>query len=353
MYLPLLLISMMVNINVCLGYICEGDEVCINLSVAAVFTELICSGHASCAGSQFTLTCNEEKCKVFCIGHEACSSMMADMDKVESIECVGFEACERSELALLVSQDFAVKCDGPKACYMTELVAEFDESVKQGAIMKGVDCEGARACYQASLTMHRVENVKCQQFESCGRASYQLVNVAPGFQFHADGAHSFYRGTLDLLFSGAPLPYPQADVLIAEPIGRTPSPTTASPTTPAPTTPAPTTAVPTTASPTYPFDLDIGIDQIVCEGSEACLNAVINIDNESGELLVIEELKCIGWEACSNLVIDVLNGEATIKKCICDAPHPYSCTCAQGLEICQEIEGEWSQQGTDYYSCTS
>jgi len=281
------------------GFECEGDETCYGQYLDEVDVEhFICDGTATCRDIVAVLNCMEDACKTECKGDETCYGGEIAMDNAEKLECIGFEACYSLEFVAASTTDdgLEVKCEGPRTCH------DLDVEVISGRV-KSIDCRGTQACDETEwgddAPLVGVEKVECHGDDETCDADFYLEDVADGFEFIVNGDHTAPNFDLYLDFTAS-----------AE---------------------------------------DVHVDKIECEGPETCRSGDIRIDNQSGQTLVIDELLCKGFEACVYLDVIVESGAATIKKCVCDSK--YACLCATGLEICEEMEGEWEQDGTEYLSC--
>eukprot|EP00484_Ammonia_sp_Unknown_P006053 CAMPEP_0197076830 /NCGR_PEP_ID=MMETSP1384-20130603/212313_1 /TAXON_ID=29189 /ORGANISM="Ammonia sp." /LENGTH=354 /DNA_ID=CAMNT_0042515689 /DNA_START=43 /DNA_END=1108 /DNA_ORIENTATION=+ len=337
------LIVYVVNYARCQEHECEEPESCAYRDFGDNdFESLECSGLASCYGASGAFACDEgDGCEVQCTAAEACAYSYIQAAGIKQAECDAFKACMSATMDFYGTEEFVLECKGYQACagesavdsgfallpvkqeddyYIEGLSCEgvqschlsyfYIEAARKvtcdgeavcAESIEGLSCEGVQSCHLSYFYIEAARKVTCDGEAVCAESMFQIISPAEGFEFECQG---------DAACSGV-----KAGIYIER------------------------------------DDTDTKIKSITCDGNEACLESRLQIYNDNEETLVIDELRCEGWEACKYLLIQVMTGDVKIKKCICDDPSPYSCLCATGLSICEELEGEWNTAGTDTFTC--
>mmetsp|Transcript_21223 Transcript_21223/g.33939 ORF Transcript_21223/g.33939 Transcript_21223/m.33939 type:complete len:319 (+) Transcript_21223:52-1008(+) len=301
------LIVYVVNYARCQEHECEEPESCAYRDFGDNdFESLECSGLASCYGASGAFACDEgDGCEVQCTAAEACAYSYIQAAGIKQAECDAFKACMSATMDFYGTQEFVLECKGYQACAGESTVdsgfALLPVKQEDDYYIEGLSCEGVQSCHLSYFYIEAARKVTCDGEAVCAESMFQIISPAEGFEFECQG---------DAACSGV-----KAGIYIER------------------------------------DDTDTKIKSITCDGNEACLESRLQIYNDNEETLVIDELRCEGWEACKYLLIQVMTGDVKIKKCICDDPSPYSCLCATGLSICEELEGEWNTAGTDTFTC--
>eukprot|EP00484_Ammonia_sp_Unknown_P005981 CAMPEP_0197075368 /NCGR_PEP_ID=MMETSP1384-20130603/211577_1 /TAXON_ID=29189 /ORGANISM="Ammonia sp." /LENGTH=324 /DNA_ID=CAMNT_0042514213 /DNA_START=53 /DNA_END=1027 /DNA_ORIENTATION=- len=293
-------------------YLCEETEECEGRSdLVGAYDNIKCLGIASCYAVEFGFSCDEEDCKIECKNTEACKEATLWFeaetagDTTKEVICDGFGACHTAYIVVDMVDGFELKCIGSSACQsmiFSQQIASVQYFLQDVKFL----CEGHSACKQLALAGSGVsgtEEFKCAGEHACEAAVSSHWNPSPGFALTCDGN----RACLDMVMAV----FIHADATNTE------------------------------------------LDEIKCDGNEACHGMAVLLYNYQAETAIIEELRCEGYAACKDLTLTAALGEWRIKKCICDDPSPYSCLCAAGLELCDEIEGVWNQDGTAAISCST
>jgi hypothetical protein len=266
-----------------------------------------CTGYASCFNSLVSRECVKTGgCDILCAAPDACSQSYWEVLGAKDFKCEGFEACESSTMYLAAGDDLKLSCKGYQACannIITDgvfVLAPPSCEELPCPVIDGLDCEGTQSCYLSRFAMGSVEKLNCDGDAVCAGSEFLVYEPRTGFEFECEGAAACALSHVLLeWFNG----YSE------------------------------------------------NIQSITCEGDEACSEMQLDLVNDSGKTIYIDELVCSGYEACKQLVIAAEGDPVVIRKCKCDAPSPYSCLCAVGLEICETLEGNWNTTGTDIFPC--
>jgi len=295
-----------ISISLCRAadLICEGTEECqgvdIGIGTPPEYQNVICSGIASCYDADIYVVCEDKDCKLECSNTASCTDLFFTFDgSVKEVICKEFAACYSASLYIEATDDFELKCEGSSSCQEMRLLPGTD--ARQGA---KYSCHGSHACHDFSFTVpvYGTKEMSCIGQYACNSAYGLHFNPMPSFALKCEEDHACQDMSISLAF--------MADSTTAE------------------------------------------VKEIKCDGNEACHGLTVTLVNMLSETAVIEELKCEGFAACKDLVLLPVVGDWRINKCICDDPSPYSCLCAAGLEICDEIIGVWNQDGTDALPCS-